>query len=236
MLRVTLLLHLLNSDEQVSIVVVPPRLDLGLVHHIQGTPEALDLLEDGIHLFEGSVGRLGEEEVDRREHDGVDDGKDDVCVGLDVLERRGRNHDDQPVKDPVRAGGEGVGRGADSERSDLGGIQPGHAEPANGEEGVEDEEEHDASDLAALGVTRADTGEDGHGDGLAGGAEKHKLATTNALDEPDGRQGGDEVLGTVQSSQEKGHVTLHSKVRIDGGGVVCDQVDTAIFLLVCNLT
>jgi hypothetical protein len=31
-------------------------------------------------------------------------------------------------------------------------------------------------------------------------------------------------------------VTLHSKVRIDGGGVVCDQVDTAIFLLVCNLT
>ena len=36
------------------------------------------LLEDQVHLFEGAVARLGEEEVDGGEDKGVYDGEDDV--------------------------------------------------------------------------------------------------------------------------------------------------------------
>jgi hypothetical protein len=38
------------------------------------------LLEDKVHLFEGSVAGLREEEVDGGEDEGVDDGEDNVCL------------------------------------------------------------------------------------------------------------------------------------------------------------
>jgi hypothetical protein len=42
---------------------------------------------------------------------------------------------------PVGGGGDGIGGRTNAERCNFGGVEPCHAQPADGEEGVEDEEE-----------------------------------------------------------------------------------------------
>lgn len=79
------------------------------------------LLEDGIHLFQGAVARLGEEEVDKGEDKCVSvivssssgsltgivhNSKDDVGFVPDAVECNRGNHHDHEVEDPVGAGEE----------------------------------------------------------------------------------------------------------------------------------
>jgi hypothetical protein len=52
------------------------------------------LLEDHVHLFQRPVPSLGEEEVDKREDDGVDYGENRVGVVLDSLEGHWGYHND----------------------------------------------------------------------------------------------------------------------------------------------
>ena len=155
-----------------AVLVVPSGLNLGLVHHGEVSLPPVDLAEDHIHLLQGPARSLGVEEVDHRNDEGVDDGEDDVSLVLDVVERNGRDHDNHEVEDPVRRRGQRVGGRTNAERDDLGRVKPGHAEPADGKDSVEDEEEHDAGDLIRL-VFRAgvDACQDGHGGCLADGTE-----------------------------------------------------------------
>lgn len=134
------------------------------------------------------------------------------------------------VKDPVSGSGESVGGSTDTQGNDLGGVEPGHAEPANSEEGVEDEEEDNTSDLASVGALGVNSSEDSHRSSLTNSAKKHELTATDALDEEDRRPRSNEVLSTVESSQQMGHEAGHAEVGVDDGGVVGDEVDTANLL------
>lgn len=166
--RQTLLAHmlavlgcLLVVHQQLPVLAIPARLDLGLVHHSKDAlPAVGHLVEDAVHLLERAVRRLRVEEVDTGHHEGVDDGKDDVRPPPDVVEGDGRDHDDEEVEDPVGRRRQRVGGRPDPQRDDLGRVQPLHAQPADGEEGVEDEQEHDARDLVGLVVARVDARQD----------------------------------------------------------------------------
>ena len=100
------------------------------------------LMENLIHLLQTAVGRLREEEVDRRHHECVNDCKNDIGLVSNVCKGGRRDHDNHEVEDPVRGCGDGVCGSSDIQRGDFGGVEPGHAEPTDGEEGVEHEEEH----------------------------------------------------------------------------------------------
>lgn len=55
---------------------------------------------------------------------GLHDGEDDVGAPVDAGEGDGGDHDNEEVEEPVGAGGERVGWGADSERDDFGRVEP----------------------------------------------------------------------------------------------------------------
>lgn len=95
------LLGLLVVDEQLAVLAVAARQLAGHAHDVEVRLRAGDLVEDGVHLLERAVGRLGVEEVHRGHHEGVDDGEDGVRVVLDAFEGHRRDHDDKEVEDPV---------------------------------------------------------------------------------------------------------------------------------------
>lgn len=88
-----ILFKLIHSDKKLSIFAISPRLDSCLVDNVEGSAEAFDLLKDGIHLFEGAVGCLGEEKVDARNNKGIEDGEYDIRLPLDVGECDRSDHD-----------------------------------------------------------------------------------------------------------------------------------------------
>lgn len=127
------------------------------------------------------------------------------------------DHDERTyheVPDPVGRRAEAVGRSTNAQGDDLGRVQPRHAEPSDGEEGVEYKEEDNPSNLEAGFITGVDSGQDGHRSSLSSGADEHELSAADALHEPDGREGGQEVFGAVErgqeTSEEVGHAELDS--------------------------
>lgn len=100
------------------------------------------LFEDRVHLLETSVSCLWVEEIDRRYDECVDDREDDVCLIANSRECNRGDHDHHEVENPVCGSGQGTRRRTDTQRHNLRRIEPGHAKPSNGEEAVEDEEEH----------------------------------------------------------------------------------------------
>lgn len=183
------------------------------------------------------------------------DSEDDVGLVLDRVEGNRGDHDDHEVEGPVGRGGQSVGGSADTEghlkhttsvthtitkkRSskekktyDLSGIQPGHAQPADGEKGVEDKQEDSGHDTGLLLALEAGGNrQDGHGDRHADGAEEHERAATDFLDDEDGDPRRDEVLGAVAGSHDTRHQAGHAEtVLVDGGGIVRDQVDAGDLL------
>lgn len=88
-----LLVNLVDGDEELTVLAVSVRLNPGLLDDSESTSQARDLAEDGVHLLQGTVGGLGEEEVHRRNDDGVDSGEHGVGVVLDVLEGNRGDHD-----------------------------------------------------------------------------------------------------------------------------------------------
>lgn len=94
-----MLFSILVVDEELAFLAVAVRLVAG---HRDDVEDAGGLLENSIHLLQGSVGGLGVEEIDNGEDEGVDDRKDDVGSISNVLESDGGNHDNQKVEYPVR--------------------------------------------------------------------------------------------------------------------------------------
>ena len=87
-LRLLCFLGLVVVDEQLALLAIA-------VRHVAGDADDVErvgaLVEDFVHLFERTACGLGEEEVGRGHHEGVDDGEDDVRVVLDVGKGRGRH-------------------------------------------------------------------------------------------------------------------------------------------------
>ena len=131
----------------------------------------------------------------------------------------------------VRARAQRIRRRPDPQRHDLRRVQPRHSQPADGEEGVEDEQEQRGDDAGRFAADLGHNGEDGHGEGLPGGAEQHQRAAAELLDREDGDPGREEVLGAVGSGEDAGHGRGEVDfVLVDGGGVVGDEVDAADLL------
>ncbi len=133
------LLRLPILHQQLALLAIPIRQFLRNPHHIKRTRR---LMENLVHFLERAVCRLWEEEVHTRHHGCIDDGEDYVGSVSNIGEGGRSNHYNHEVEDPVCGGGNCVCGRADGEGCDFGGIQPCHAEPADGEEGVEDEEEN----------------------------------------------------------------------------------------------
>ena len=103
-------------------------------------------------------------------------------------------HDDQKIEDPVRRRRYRVRRRADRQRRNLRRIEPGHAQPADGEEAVEEEEHQDGHDARAIARVRVRPRKHAHADCLAEGARQHELAPTTPLDQSNGDEGREEIL------------------------------------------
>ena len=191
-----------------------------------GIKDTAALAENHIHLLETAIGRLRVEEVHRGENGGVDDGEDDIRLVADAREGDRGDHHDHEIPDPVPARGHRVRWRADPQGHDLGGVKPGHAQPADGEEGVEDEEEDGGCDAR---VGRADgirDGQDDHAPGHARGTEQHQLPPAEPLDGEDGDPGGGEVFGPVAGGDETREEIGEADLALqDGGDVVGDQID-----------
>lgn len=90
-------IRLIVVDEKRAVLVIALRLLLGNLDDVKGALEAVALLEDLVHLLQGPVGCLGIEEVDTGHHEGVDNGKDDVCLVADVVECWWCHHDHEEL-------------------------------------------------------------------------------------------------------------------------------------------
>lgn len=81
-------------------------------------------MEDLVHFFQGPVGSFRIEEVHARNHEGVNNGENDVGPVSDVGEGWRRHHNYHEVENPVCGCGNGVGRSTNTERCDFSGIEP----------------------------------------------------------------------------------------------------------------
>lgn len=99
----TVLLRFVVIYQELAILAIPARLDLGLVHDCKYALPALDLVENAVHFLKGTIGCLGVEEVHGRHHECVDHREDGVGLILDVVEGNRSNHHDEKVEDLKRA-------------------------------------------------------------------------------------------------------------------------------------
>ncbi len=98
----------------------------------------VSLGEDEINLLEGTAGRLGIEEVDKGEEDGIKGGEEEVgteAARARVVDEHGGDHDDEEVPQPVRHRRYGIGLGPRLERVDLSRVQPRQRQPRGTEKG-----------------------------------------------------------------------------------------------------
>ena len=158
-------------------------------------------MEDLIHLLERATSGLREEEVHAGHHGGVDYSENDVRAPRNVSKSHRRDHHDHEVECPVSRGGNSVRRRTDGKRCYFCRVEPGHAQPSDSEEGVEDEE-HDGCDQSASLVADVAGGscKDAHSCTHTGSTEQHQLAAAKAFNGENGDPRCDEVLSAVTGS------------------------------------
>lgn len=87
-------LRLIVGNQQVSGLIIAM---WHLVRDLNDVERVCSLVEDFIHFLERTVCGLGEEEIDAWDHEGVDDGKDDVGFVADVCKSGWGDHDDHEL-------------------------------------------------------------------------------------------------------------------------------------------
>ena len=163
-------------------LALPPKPSRTLPRHPHHIPHTPRLSKDAIHLLQTPQRRLRIKQIHDGQDEGVDGRENEVRFPADGREADRRDHDDEEIEGPVGGCAEGVGGRADPQGHDFGGIQPGHAEPADGEEGVVDEEEEGGDDARGFTADFGHDGEDYHAEDHAGAAEHHELAAAETLD------------------------------------------------------
>lgn len=230
-------------------------LALGLSLGASGIPVAILLADHGavslalpcladsvvklVDLLEGKILGLVDEGPDESDGDPAETTPDPEDVGaevgvLNLSEVRG-DESEEPVEEPVGGGGHRKTLGADLEREDL-----ASDDPSCGTEGGGEEEDVDA-----------DEGELGAGGGVVGGrccdtsgcdnvlrdthtesTGKEDGTTTEAVNGPETREGGDDVDNVGDDGEDEGTgQPLDGRVGRSvsaevGGTVVEDEVDT----------
>ena len=139
------------------------------------------------------------------------------------------------VPEPVGGGGETDTARADWEREDLADDDPGAGAPGGGEEGDIDADECDHGLDGSLVVLvwgtsgDADDTDDELGDDHSGGADDENAATTEALDDPEGERGAQDVDEGGDEGDEEG-VADRAEGGEEDGSEVEDEVDTGELL------
>lgn len=99
-------------------------------------------------------------------------------------------------------------------------LQPGNAQPADGEERVVDEDEDGGDVGRGLGAGGKAGADDEEGDGHAHGAPEHEAAAAETVDDEEGNEGGDEEFGAQATRHQAGELSVEAeRVFEDGGGV-----------------
>lgn len=110
-------------------------------------------------------------------------------------------------------------------------TQPRDSKKADGKEEVE-EKEHDRSDdssgFASIGHRAC---ENRHTCTLTGGRKEHELPPTQAIDNPDGDQGGQKVSHTIESRQKEGGVVWKSDGLLEDDRRILDLVSLGGYII-----
>ena len=104
--------------------------------HLHRIPNALAQREDLVDLLQAPAARLGEEEPDTRQPGGIEDGVDDEVAITDVREADGGYLGDEEVEEPRHGGADAADGGAELDGGDLGGVEEGDTEEADGVDDV----------------------------------------------------------------------------------------------------
>lgn len=212
--------------------------DLGLPSGRAQVLDAVGILKHGLGLFQGLASRLGEEEEDVEEGNGVEDGKDEVRLPLDVGKGHGREETQGGVEGPVSRGGHGDTLASETEREQLRGVGPGDGTPGGRKRG---HEEIRAGDEALGGSTRhthglggnvvdtagndltiggENTGVGVHPEGHEDGTNKERRTATPSVDPEQGRDGHEDVDDVLDGRGEQVGIATVAGHGEDVGNVV----------------
>lgn len=143
-------------------------------------------MEDVVDFFQATEGCFWVEEVDEWEDDDVARsyvsrcqavlrdrgysraGEDDIKLPLDRPETRRGNDNANEVGSPIRRSRQGIRRASNPQWNNLDLVEPGHALPANGVEGAENEDECGSGIQRLPCVDLQHDGEDDHAEGHTG--------------------------------------------------------------------
>jgi hypothetical protein len=188
-------------------------------------PRLADLAVELVDLLEGQALGLVDHEVDEGNADEAEAAPDEEDLGLQVgVAGAGVDHvrcgvGDGPVEQPIGCGGHGKGLGADLEREDLAGDDPGDGSPRRSEKEDVNADESDQcalsdkvlnsnsrackreglaswSQKSSLGYTRYSLTNTSHNklaDGHSDGTEEEKRATAPCFDKVQAREGRGDV-------------------------------------------
>lgn len=142
-------------------------------------------VEDTVHSLELVTIGLDEEPVDNRNESEIKAHEDKVRFPSDGIDHDGRELHDRIVEQPIGRCRESIGFSSDSDGSDFRGIQPSDAQPADSEEGVEQEDHHGSGICSALvcrsSLRQSDAGNH-HGNTHACSIPHHQTATAKTVD------------------------------------------------------
>ena len=206
-----------------------------VVARLEDVPAAA-VLEEGVHLLEGSPGRLGVHEDDEGQAEDVEPEQEQECTVADGLEQEGGDHRDDAVADGPANHGPGATFRPDVQGEDLGGVEPRGGEPGGAKSGGV-EERHGGNGGAVrtlvgpfdLGVFIKDTGNE-EDEGHADGAPDHGAAATEAVEGVDGEDDAKHIADVVETGQELRELQAKAGVLEEVDGVDCNDANTDEFL------
>ncbi|KFZ02513.1 hypothetical protein V500_00150 [Pseudogymnoascus sp. VKM F-4518 (FW-2643)] len=193
------------------------------------------LLEHLVDLLQGEALGLGDEEVGEGEGDAAEGAPHEEDLGAEVGLALLGTDETYAVPEPVGGGGETDTARADGQREDLADDDPGAGAPGGGEEGDVDADEGDHGlDGTLVVLARGASGDtDDTDDELrndhAHGTDDENTATAEALDDPEGERGAQDVDEGGHEGDEEGVVDRAEGGEKDGSEVE-DEVDTSQLL------
>ena len=207
---------------------------VGLMGHPAGGGAGRGLGHHLVDLLERETLGLGDEEVGEEQAADTGGTPDEENLGTEIA-LTGVNHvgsdvTDNEVPEPVGGGGESDTLGTDREREDLADNDPSSGTPGGGETEDVDADEHDedGGGGGGAGESGADDGDDELADQHERGTPDEDLATTEALNGPEGKRRGDDVDDVGDERDEER--ILDTRLLEEGCAVVEDEVDTGPLL------
>ena len=197
--------------------------------------------EEQIHFLERALVGLRVEGPHHGDGDDVAGAEDVVGVLIEGGEDDGQQEGAPPVANGPAHHAPGVALGADFEREDLGGVEPGYGQPGGAEGGGEDEDHGDGADAVALGggdvaggggilTGFGEGGGEDHGETLHDGAPVECPSAADTIQGEDADQGGEGVGDVVEAGDPFAGSIADDGDTEDGGSVDGHAGDANPFL------